>query len=400
MSPLARARGVVLVEALAALLIVAFGMVAMMRLQSTLRRGSDLARQRGEALRLAQQDMETLRAFSVLQKGGASPQTAQDFASISSMQRTITSDLPGSNSDYTINRVAVPLGETLKSIRTTVSWLDRAGEPQSIVLDSAIAGIDPSLSAALAFPPLPTPWRRPNSSGAALPVGAKDLGNGRSVYKPADNGTLAWIFSNQSAAVTGQCTVPMGSTSASLVLADVKDCLDNANGYLLSGVVRFSWDAPPDSEAPAGPAKTIGVTINLTSKGHLLTPSYSCQTDAPVADNPSQSYVAYRCIVYPNSDPTPIWSGYVNLSGLSFTGPNAVKVCRYSADYDGDQQIGNAEHPLQYQAVKGSLRNQNFLVIKASQDCPGGHGVDAAQGDFRNTATVLHQDAATPSRGS
>jgi len=146
---------------------------------------------------------------------------------------------------------------------------------------------------------------------------------------------------------------------------------------------------------PADPPNLI--QIILTSAGHPLTPDFSCYTDSPVTADPGQSDVRYNCIVYPNSDAPPIWSGYVDLSGLSFTGANAVKVCRYRADYDGDRIIGNAEHALQCTALSGSLRKQNFLVIKAGQACPVGHGVDASMGYFNNAVTVLHPDASTPS---
>ena len=56
-------RGFTLLEALIALLVLSFGMLAIAGFQATLSRNSDLAKQRTEALRLAQQKMERLRAF-------------------------------------------------------------------------------------------------------------------------------------------------------------------------------------------------------------------------------------------------------------------------------------------------------------------------------------------------
>ena len=400
MKPMSKAgdhRGVILIEALVALLIVAFGMVAMMGLQSTLRRSSDLTRQRGEALRLAQQDMEQLRAFSVLRNNEVGPDTPQAYEAIASTTTNASPELTGGNTDFIRQRVVSPAGENLKAIRITVSWLDRAADPQQVVLNSHIAGIDPILSAALTIAPDPSPLGRPSSSDAALPAGSKYLGGGRSVYKPLAQGTVAWIFNNATGVITGVCTVPAGATGASLGAADLSACQTKLNGYLLSGAVRFSWASPPDSENPIGPARALGVDLVLTSKDHPLTPAFNCYTDSPVAADPGQSTVRYSCIVYPNSDPKPIWSGYVDLTGLAFKGVDAIKVCRYSADYDGDLKISNAEHPLAYNAVSGSLRNQNFLVIKGSENCPAGHAIDPAQGYFRNTITVLHQDATTPS---
>ena len=54
-----RQAGVTLIEAMVALLIMAFGMVALVGLQSNLRRSADLAKQRGEAIRIAQQQLSS-----------------------------------------------------------------------------------------------------------------------------------------------------------------------------------------------------------------------------------------------------------------------------------------------------------------------------------------------------
>jgi len=59
-------RGVGLIEALIAFLVLSLGMLAIARVQSDMRAHAELARQRTEAVRIAQQDIETLRAYSVL----------------------------------------------------------------------------------------------------------------------------------------------------------------------------------------------------------------------------------------------------------------------------------------------------------------------------------------------
>ncbi|MBL0296205.1 MAG: prepilin-type N-terminal cleavage/methylation domain-containing protein [Betaproteobacteria bacterium] len=60
------ARGVSLVEALVALAVMAFGMLGLIGVQSTLRLNGDTAKQRSEAVRIAQSRLDDLRAFSVL----------------------------------------------------------------------------------------------------------------------------------------------------------------------------------------------------------------------------------------------------------------------------------------------------------------------------------------------
>jgi hypothetical protein len=119
-------------------------------------------------------------------------------------------------------------------------------------------------------------------------------------------------------------------------------------------------------------------------------PSFQCFDDAPVTAATLQTFVKYYCIVFPDTSATPQWSGRLEISGLNL-GERGQKVCRYSADYDGDRVISNAEHPRNYYGVTGPLTRQNFLVINASASCPAGHGVDPDAGLFNNTATVLHQ---------
>ena len=65
-----RDAGFTLVEALIALLVLAFGMLAVAGLQTTLAHNADVARQRTEATRLAQARVEALRAYQ--QVGAAS----------------------------------------------------------------------------------------------------------------------------------------------------------------------------------------------------------------------------------------------------------------------------------------------------------------------------------------
>ena len=59
-------RGVSLVEAMVALAVMAFGMLAVVGVQSTLRLNGDIAKQRSEATRIAQETLEKGRSFQVI----------------------------------------------------------------------------------------------------------------------------------------------------------------------------------------------------------------------------------------------------------------------------------------------------------------------------------------------
>jgi Tfp pilus assembly protein PilV len=398
-----RQRGVALIEALVALLIMAFGMIALAGLQSNMRRSADLAKQRGEAIRLAQQHMEDLRDYAVLTRPAGAPIDLLAYADIADAS---DSDNAG-NTTFTLTRTvrSAPDGAPLKAVNVEVDWTDRAGDAQFVIIDSFITGADPSLSGSLGITPDAAPLRRPGGRQASIPLEAKDLGNRRSALVPGPLATVAWIFNNITGDVIGRCTVAMGTSSASLTAAstgaDVGTCSYNMSGYLLSGFVRFSFDLPPSPDRPVHyalpnfdmeivQADAPPPTPGNPAPSRPVAPSYQCFDNAPVDASFLQPYVSYYCIVFPNTDATPNWSGKLNISGIGLDG-DQYKICRYSADYDGDALISNAEHPLNYYRVSGSLPRQNFLVIRASAACPAGPAVDAAAGIFSDTTTVQHQ---------
>jgi type IV pilus modification protein PilV len=77
MSSRPRQLGVTLLEALIALLVLAFGLLTFAALQARLRINSDVAKQRTEAVRIAQEDLENFRAFGTL---AADAGVANNFA--------------------------------------------------------------------------------------------------------------------------------------------------------------------------------------------------------------------------------------------------------------------------------------------------------------------------------
>ena len=62
-------RGFSLIEALIALLVMAFGMLALAGMQASVSYGGDMAKQRGEAMRLAQERIEQMRSYTGLSTG-------------------------------------------------------------------------------------------------------------------------------------------------------------------------------------------------------------------------------------------------------------------------------------------------------------------------------------------
>ncbi len=412
--PSARQRGVTLIEALVALMVMSFGMVALVGLMSNLRHGSDIAKQRGEAMRIAQAEQARLRAFSVLQRQAGDPADAVQFVDV------ITADADprspaNSNATFTVLRNVTPFiqGGTepqAQTVSVEVRWNDRSGREESLTLDSVVSRTDPRFAGALGITPPADGIRMPDGRHPAIPVAAKDLG-GRSAYRPSSTGSTVWVFNNRTGVIVGKCSIPVATAVSSLTARDVESCNNNTVGYLVSGTIRFSNTSPANPATPEATALPLSVYLNLTPSqftikdansqdvlapggAYPISPSYECFSDAPTSTGSTQPFVNYSCIVYPNIQSPPNWWGQVLLGGLDLgTSEAQSKVCRYSADYNGNTRIDNEEHPAAYRGVSYSLARQNFLVVRGNVACPTALRPNPSAGIFIDYSTAQLQPA-------
>lgn len=379
-----RQHGISLIEALIALLVLSLGMLTVSQLQGHLRLGSDIARQRTEAVRLGQEDIEALRAYSLVAASGA----ARSWAGITSAARNVDASTGyATHTRYTVAREIVSTNAlAAKTAAVTVHWNDRDGEAQKVVLTTVIAANDPAHGGLLTLAPSAVHAKGPSSRSSRVPLLAKDLGNGSSVMKPSSTSTTALVFDNTSGNVTARCSgINPGTATRDLALTDLTACAA-VTAQLLSGSVRFSQASPPD--AARGNDAPLGLTIALALTGGTYATAPECSS-AAVQTEAGDRYVAYHCVVEPLASGR--WSGRSTIVPIGWalgTGADARQVCRYSADLDGSGAIdSNEEHPAAYSAVGHSLANQNFLVIRGNQTCPAGASTDA----FVNRATAAHQ---------
>ena len=414
-------RGVTLLESLIAFLVLSLGMLALGKVQTHLRLESDISRQRSEAVRLAQEDMETLRSFSVIQATAG----ARSYADINSSTRTVDSTTGyRSNTQYLVSRTVGATGApNVKQASVSVGWSDRAGAAQQVVIHSIISGSNPAYSGALNIAPRKAQAQAALTRSARIPLAAKDLGNGSSALKPVSSGGVVLVFDNLSGVVSARCAgVNPSVLTRDLGVADLTRC-DATTGLLLSGHVRFSSASPPN--AVQANATTLPLDVALSLTGGTYTTAPWCASEAqktvsylgigglrldavPATAQPASvglaswtdtgdRFVAYHCVVYPPTAAA-VWSGRATLTPSGWTigtGPADRRVCRYSADLDGSGAVdGNIEHPASYVNVSVALTQQNFLVITGTENCPvgsppilGGTAADA----FVNLSTAQHQ---------
>jgi type IV pilus modification protein PilV len=410
-----RQRGTTLLEGLVAFLVLSLGMLSVVRVQSQLRLNSDVARQRSEAVRLAQEDLEKMRAFSVI----AARAGAQSYATLTNASSTIDASTgQPSNTSYALSREITP-GDAPNSKNATVSvsWNDRTGTEQRVVLTSVISGSDPAYSGALKVIPRLQPVRGVRNRSPFIPHDAADLGNGSSAFKPLTGAGVVLVFDNVSGAINARCNgVDVAVPTAQLRVADLRSC-ETLHGTLLSGIVRFSDSEPPDAQAANDVPPGLAVTVTLA--GNPAGASSSCSSEArktvafsvggiarteglPLAATAAsmsadawretgERYVAYHCLVVPGAPGTE-WSGRSSIVPAGWTlgtGPLDRRVCRILSDQDRSGAVdANLEHPDTYSAVRTSLTNQNFLIVKGSQPCPAASNGAGAVADL---GTAPHQ---------
>jgi Tfp pilus assembly protein PilV len=370
-----RQRGISLIEAVVAMAVMAFGMLAVVGLQGTLRSNGDISKQRAEAVRIAQQGVEDWRAFVAIE-------TTPGVVDYENLVTDGPTDVVGINATYSRTRtITVSPGGSppMKILFTTVTWYDRAGEVQRVELSSVIAGVAPELAGSLAVPAVGVPTRRVLGRNAAIPYTATELGDGRSAFKPpqAADGTVVWVF-NDMTGVLQTCAIL--DLVQPLSAANIDGCIGRAQ--LLQGYVNFASTASQatatEAVAPTGVAFAVEVNVMRTLPSPLVVATGSgCFTAPPLAGVP---YLPYFCAVPVSADlvDPPIWSGYSIVTSASLPVVPVAgdkSTCRYTTERS-DNAIPNLEHPRAYAAVAGPLANQNFLVVKVvandASDCPDG----------------------------
>ncbi len=425
--------GFTLLEGLVALVVMAFGMLALISLQSTFSASSDDAKLRTEATRLAQQKLDELRAFE--QVPVAVGKVSYKGTVVTGAD-TITpaANSAGSFSNATFNRawtVTPNATDMHRTVTVTLTWTDRRGN-QTLTLSSVIAQADPSAISTLGVGPGSTVVRRPKNRNINIPYPSVPLAGNRSAFQPPGSNVLI-VFDNGTGDVVGRCS------NASLPEANSEFSLagcNTATGYLLSGYVRFctsnncgAQNQPGDAQAAYANASDTTLALNASTPLALFptnqtggTPTLECYSarqvtlnsgstvlDTGQANNQvSARFISYACIAYPvdhdsNADTRARWWGRVALSPSGWTigtSSSTYKVCRFTADYDGRGSMSNGEHPLWYRGVTGALDNQNYLVVKGNDSCPTDKPTDPVNGDFVNANTVTHQTSGTSATGA
>lgn len=356
-------RGFTILEALIAMAVIAFGLMGVAGIQALMARNTDVAKQRSEATRLAQQQIEQMRSFGSI--AAVAGQVAWD--TLANGSDTLTT-----NTTYTRAwTIAGSASDPMRRVSVNVAWTDRVGEANSVTLNSVISKTDPIDVGLLGFPlPQNSTLKRPKNRNINIPIPALDLGNGKSVYQMSSN--LAVVFSNDSGYVVMKCTFVVTSAT------QLSSCSEYS-AYILAGYVSKSG-----SNFPSG----LGIDTALLSGTSTIDCTFEDAYDqnSPdlngngVIDSTERVAIAgykyYLCVIAVPQGGS--WSGKVRLRGMQ-TGSNYL-VCRFQFPA-ATGVTSNQRNAQPYSAVNESLDNQNY-VIENGSSCPTIDGF----------ATTLHQN--------
>jgi Tfp pilus assembly protein PilV len=255
--------GVTLIEALVALVVISVGMLALAQVQIQLRINAELSRQRAEAVRIAQEDMENWRAFSRL----ATTVGKVAYADIADRTRSVYTGQSNANTEFYLAREVTEVTTPgYKIMKVTVDWTTRTGATESVVVDSLIGETDPTLAAQLAIPPSGTPIRNPLNRNVRIPAAAIDLGNNKSGITPPGAAGVFYVFSNTNAAVIERCNASITTAADYDAAVQASQC-NNLSGYLVSGFVNFDLR---NNISATSPGSTVCDFYSDAASGNLL----------------------------------------------------------------------------------------------------------------------------------
>jgi Tfp pilus assembly protein PilV len=347
-------RGVSLIESIIALLVVGFGLAAIAGFQLSLWRNADVARQRSEATRLAQEAIEAWRAFE---------QVESETGKLAYNDLASGADTPvvASNTAYARSWAVTPGdGDLQRLVSVSVNWTDRAGDTalNTVTLQSIVSRSDPADVGSLAVPTVGNgQLRRTRDRSVQVPFEAIKLGGanqGRSAlpWRGSSGGYL--VFDDVSGAVVAQCGAAVNDST------DIAASCSALDGYILQGYVRGAL--------PAG--GLLPVFDRLQFLAAASTPE--CSVEHAIDQNTGATIAGaerYRCLMRPsdhdaNAATPRVWSGRMSFAGVD----SGNVVCRYTG---AAATVVNAEHPDTYALVNSSLSQQNFF-IGGSAGCAAG----------------------------
>lgn len=399
--------GFSIIEALISLIIMGFGILSLSGMQISLSRNADDAKQRTEAVRLAQEKIEFFRSYTgiaaTLVGQGTASGIALNWNALTSSTDTITT-----NAFFTRSwTLGGSIGDSMRSLTVSVDWTDRAGQAQAVSLSTVLSKTDPADSGFLGFPlPENTNLKRPKNRNLDIPIFAIDLGNGNSALSFGPDKFV--LFSNISGDVVQVClpTLARAPTTAQIIAsltgAETSNCI-TVSGFIVAGyIARDSSVSNTDWNVITN---GLGIDYSDITRNAADSIPITCQLGDAINQNTGESianYKYYLCVI-PLATPTPVltenrpynWSGTVLIAGPSVWhgANNKYFICRYQYTANNYLTDPNQQNVQPYVEVNKSIDQQNYLIAATGNATSPSNPVCPSSMTITNVSTgVLHQD--------
>jgi type IV pilus modification protein PilV len=278
--------GFTLIEALVALLVMSFGMLALAGMQIAMTRGSDVAKQRSEAVRLAQLKMEELRSYDGLSTGtytygtnvvsntageNICPPPTCSAPLDSATNTTFTRSWFVTDSD---GATAASATAAQKWIRVLVTWTDRAGQAQSVTLNSVIARNDPIALKGLIGGQARAKTRYPKNRQVNIPYPAVTLDGGNTSAFMPPPGNVIYVFDNVTGNVIQSCSATAYTITAITRTGSTATATAPGHPFVAGNRVTISGATPGGYNGDVTiTGVTTGVSFNYTVSNSLSSPA-------------------------------------------------------------------------------------------------------------------------------
>jgi prepilin-type N-terminal cleavage/methylation domain-containing protein len=372
-----RQRGFSLIESLIALVVTAFGLLAIAGVGVKLAHSEDIARQRGEAARLAQEKIEDLRSFTQISAAAG----VKSWNGLTNGTDEITDGTVLNGEAYRTNTkfertwtLLDSINDAWRRVQVTVAWVDSVNgtaDKQSLIFSTVVSKTDPADVGSLAFPlPGNTTLKRPKNRSLNIPVPGIDLGDGTSVVPV---GKYSVIFSNETGYVVRLCEIKV--TLASEV--DDTTC-PKENAYVVAGYISLSGFSGTANVFPTGlDVSTLSLTGVVQGDKTIceVSPAENQNNTAVISE-----YMYYICILRVPSQGA-AWSGRIRLAAPALhAGTTDYTVCRFQFDAatSGSDADSNMLNQQDYANVAESLDNQNYVLSKTLA-CPTVDGLKTTE---------------------
>jgi Tfp pilus assembly protein PilV len=360
-------RGVSLLEALVAMGVMAFGILGVMGMQLTLRSNADMAKQRSQATRIAQEQLEQWRSFSVLEP--ATDPNAYEFRT-TPLARTVN-PLDRSTS-YQVTGLVTETGNlSHKTLLVEVTWVDRNNETQKVSLASVIGRVHPELAASMVVKSSGTPTANPFGRHRSIPMAARDFGDGASGFMPPQSlgGTVAWLFDNVSGLIE-LCTTAVANNADLRTRSDLADCSSTSQPttayMLLAGYIRFATGLTQPNAygmlfafGPEFPVPELQVVQTAPFAQNV--PCF--RLDAALSSSDSSVYYCAVKVIRA----APKWSGSVQFLPFATT-PGAELATTLAEDRNNYFKVCRFQAIGSYTDQAVGLRTENYVIIRAGDN--------------------------------